>query len=136
MRRTVITLVVIGCLAGVVFAFRAVDTDAVPDDIEVSGANPIEERIPQPESEILRQDVVGVDLQAGWTGVLILNDVEIPQDQLDTDNLASLGQVLYRVGDDTAVEFAAGRNCVTAVIWRVEESRENSRNESWCFNVT
>ena len=93
--------------------------------------------IPPRNSEILRQDVTGVDLRPGWTGVLIVNDVEIPEDQLDLDNLESLGQVLFTPGDGKAVErYEAGENCVTAVVWRVEESRANSRNVDWCFNVT
>ena len=134
-RRTLITFAVLFCLAGVVFAFSWADTDQ-DAGFAISDANPIEERIPAPDSEILRQDVVGVDLRPGWTGVLIVNEVEIPEDQLDLANLDSLGQILYRATEDSAVQFEAGRNCATAVVWRVEESRADSRTDTWCFNVT
>ncbi len=137
LRRTLITIVVIGALAGVVFAFSQVNRDDGSNDVAVSETGPVEQLIPPRGSEILRQDVTGVDLRPGWTGVLIVNGVEIPQDQLDTANLESLGQVLYTPGDGKAVErYDAGENCVTAVIWRVEESRADSRNVDWCFNVT
>jgi len=72
--------------------------------------------------------VTGVDLRPGWTGVLIVNGVEIPEDQLDLDNLESLGQVLFTPGDGKAIEqYEAGENCVTAVVWRVRESRAEAR---------
>ena len=137
LRRVLIALVVIGCLAGVVFAFTLVDTDDGTDDIAITDSGPAEQLIPPRGSEILRQDVVGVDLRPGWTGVLIVNGVEIPEDQLDLDNLDSLGQVLFTPGDGKAIEqYEAGENCVTAVAWRVEESRADARNIDWCFNVT
>lgn len=137
MRRALITVVVIGCLAGVVFAFSKVSRDDGTNDIAVTESGPVEQLIPPRNSEILRQDVTGVDLRPGWTGVLIVNDVEIPEDQVDLANLESLGQILFTPGDDKAVEqYEAGENCVTAVVWRVEESRADARNTDWCFNVT
>jgi len=136
-RRALITVVVIGCLAGVVFAFSKVSRDDGTNDIAVTESGPVEQLIPPRNSEILRQDVTGVDLRPGWTGVLIVNDVEIPEDQVDLANLESLGQILFTPGDDKAVEqYEAGENCVTAVVWRVEESRADARNTDWCFNVT
>ena len=136
-RRILVTLFVIGCLAGVVFAFSQVNRDDGSNDIAVTESGPVEQLIPPRNSEILRQDVTGVDLRPGWTGVLIVNGVEIPEDQLDLDNLESLGQVLFTPGYGKAVErYEAGENCVTAVVWRVEESRADSRNVDWCFNVT
>ena len=137
MRRIVITCAVLFCLAGVVFAFSKVSRDDGTNDIAVTESGPVEQLIPPRNSEILRQDVTGVDLRPGWTGVLIVNGVEIPEDQLDLDNLESLGQVLFTPGEDKAVEqYEAGENCVTAVVWRVDESRADSRNVDWCFNVT
>jgi len=137
LRRVLVVLAVIACLAGIVFAFTLVDTDDGTNDIAVTDAGPVEQLIPPRGSEILRQEAVGVDLRPGWTGVLVINGVEIPEDQIDDTNLASLGQLLYTAGDGKAVErFEAGENCITAVVWRVEESRADSRDVNWCFNVT
>ena len=124
-------------LAGIVFAFTLVETDDGTNDIAVTEAGPVEQLIPPRGSEILRQEAVGVDLRPGWTGVLIINGTEIPEDQVNDDNLESLGQLLYTAGEGKVVErFEAGENCITAVVWRVEESRADSRDISWCFNVT
>lgn len=136
-RRTLVTLAVIALLGGVVLAFSKVSRDDGTNDIAVTESGPVEQLIPPRNSEILRQDVTGVDLRPGWTGVLIVNGVEIPEDQLDLDDLESLGQVLFTPGEDKAVErYEAGENCVTAVVWRVEETRADSRTVDWCFNVT
>jgi hypothetical protein len=136
-RRVLVILAFILGLAGIGFACSKVDTDDGTDDIAVTDAGPVEQLIPPRGSEILRQEAVGVDLRPGWTGVLIINNEEIPEDQVDTANLAALGQLLYTAGDGKAVEhFEAGENCITAVVWRVEESRADSRNVDWCFNVT
>ena len=133
LRRVLVVLAVIACLAGIVFAFTLVDTDDGTNDIAVTDAGPVEQLIPPRGSEILRQEAVGVDLRPGWTGVLVINGVEIPEDQIDDTNLASL----YTAGDGKAVErFEAGENCITAVVWRVEESPADSRDVDWCFNVT
>jgi hypothetical protein len=136
-RRLLTITVVLGAIAGVVWAFTLVETDDGSNDIATSGDSPVELLIPPRDSEILRQEAVGVDLRPGWTGVLQVNGVEIPEDQVDAANVASTGVITYTVGDGKAVErFEAGRNCVTAVVWRVEESRAQSRDISWCFNVT
>lgn len=136
-RRVLTILLALVGLAGVVLAFTLVNTDPESADVAVTGAGPVEQLIPFRDAEILRQAPIGVDLRPGWTGVLVVNGVEIPEDQLDLDNLDSLGQILYTVGDGKAVEaFEAGRNCVTALVWRVDESRDRARDVTWCFNVT
>jgi hypothetical protein len=136
-RRLLIAGFVIVCLAGIVWAFTLVETNDGSNDIAVTDSGPVERLIPPRDSEILRQEPVGVDLRPGWTGVLIVNNVEIPEDQVFDDNLESTGELTYTVGDGKAVEhWEAGQNCVTAVLWRVEETRDEARNVTWCFNVT
>lgn len=126
-------LVVVG-LAGVIFAFTRVSTDD-PDSVAVGDTGPVERLIPPRDAEILRQEPVGVDLNPGWTGILQVNGVEIPEDQLNT--VAATGEITYTVGPGKAVErFQGGQNCVTAVVWRVELSRQDARELTWCFDVT
>lgn len=135
--RLLVILAVLLGLVGLVYAFSLVETGDGSDDVAVSESGPVERLIPPRGSEILAQEAVGVDLRPGWTGVLVVNGIEIPEDQVDTANLASLGQILYTTGEGKAVEtFAAGENCVEAITWRVDETRANSRTTRWCFNVT
>jgi hypothetical protein len=137
LRRVLTTVVVVGCLVALAFTCSAIETDDGTNDVATSGDSPVEQLIPPRDSEILRQEAVGVDLRPGWTGVLIVNGVEIPEDQVDDDALAATGVLTYTVGDEKAVErFDAGENCVTAEVWRVEDTRADSRSVSWCFNVT
>lgn len=137
LRRVLGTVVVVLAFGGIVFACTQIETDDGSNDIAVTDSGPVERLIPPRGSEILRQEAVGVDLRPGWTGVLIVNGTEIPEDQVDAADLASTGVLTYTVGEGRAVEeFDAGENCVTAVTWRVAETRENSRTVSWCFNVT
>ena len=118
-----------------VVAFSKVNRGDGTNDSAVSESCPVEQLIPPRNSEILRQDVAGVDLRPGWTGVLIVNGVEIPEGQLDLDNLESLGQVLFTPGEDKAVEqYEAGENCVTAVGWRGGGSRADPRHGDRGFN--
>jgi hypothetical protein len=131
-RRLVIGLVVIGCLALLVLAAQLADTGG---DTEFSADSPSFERlIPQRGTEILRQDDVGIDLAPGFTAALVVNGIEIPADQ--TAVRQGVDEYLYKGGEDGIVPFVAGQNCVTALIWPVDQTRESARDVSWCFNVT
>jgi hypothetical protein len=138
LRRLVIGLVIAGSLGVIFYGCSKIEHDDGTNDIAVTDSSPAEQLIPPRNSEILRQEAVGIDLKAGWTGVLQVNGVEIPEDQVDDDALASTGVLTYTVGDDKAVErFIAGENCVTAIVWRVEDTRDEAAAPiTWCFNVT
>ncbi len=135
--RILFAVIALAALAGIVGALFLVDTSDEDDAPDVAGGDlPVEERIPAPEAEILRQEPVGIDLSPGWTGALSVNGTPIPPDEL-LPGREPLGQLLYTAGEGKAVErFEAGRNCVAAEVWRFEESRENSQTIRWCFNVT
>jgi hypothetical protein len=163
-RRTAIVLLVLACLVGLGVAVaqtREVDAlgdpvteDRDPSDVVESGdaevlatvpplPDPnapdlddiVEQLYPARDSEALQQQQVGIDLGPTYTGVLVLNGVEIPEEQLQ--RRPELNQVFFQPGDDLAVEeLTPGRNCVTALVWRVEETREDSRAVNWCFEVT
>ena len=60
-------------------------------------------------------DVVA-DLRAGLTGVLIIDDVCIPEDQLDVD--PSLGTVAFRPGPDKEFENFEPGNHEVVVVYR------------------
>jgi hypothetical protein len=135
-RRVVLVALVLVGLAGVVFAFSKVDTGNEGTEVAVSDTGPVRRTVPPANSEILRQDAVGFDLNAGWTGVLVLNGVEIPRDQLEPAGVG-IGEIRYVVGEGKVVErFVAGENCAQAVAWRVEQTRDDARTVSWCFSVT
>lgn len=128
LRRIVLTLLVLGALAGLVVAGQRTVRNGGADDVAISGGdNAVEALIPGRDAETLSQTEVGIDLAAGWTGTLLLNGEEVDAQRVD-----ALNQLLYRPPDG----LESGRNCVTAAIYRSSESPESSRDVTWCFEVT
>lgn len=131
LRRVLLALLLLLGFGIIVAGFTRTDTSGGADDVTISGGdNAVEALIPGRGAETLSQIEVGIDLSDGWTGTLILNDVELPEDQIN--RVDALNQILHRPADG----LESGQNCITAVVWRVDESREQGRNVSWCFQVT
>ncbi len=103
----------------------------------------VEERIPEAGSQTVRQAMVGVDLELGWTAELEINRTQIPRDQLEgfQPDLGrvedGLGRVLYDPGQGKVIEvFPQGQVCVTAYLTRIEGADDERGVESWCFTAT
>jgi hypothetical protein len=95
----------------------------------------VENLIPRRDAQVPQQSNVGIDLVAGWDGTLVLGGVEIPTDQLQVT--PEIGLIEYTPGEGKAVEeLDAGRNCISAIIWRIEDGRGvDDRTIPWCFEV-
>ena len=100
----------------------------------------VEALIPPGGSEILGQEVIGIDLVAGWTGELTLlpgNGVAttLPDDELEQDS--ALNRITFQPGPGKAIERLSGDYCLVATIWdRVEGREQTQRVENWCFSAT
>jgi hypothetical protein len=83
----------------------------------------------------VRQAEVGIDLAPGWTGVLLINGLEIPEDQLR--RVEPQNEVYFQPGEGKELEaFQAGTIVVEAQIWRsVSETRDDARSVTWSFGV-
>jgi hypothetical protein len=91
--------------------------------------------VPQPGDLVLRQSSVGVQLKPGYTGVLIIDGKEIPQDQLQIDE--SQATIFYTARQGADIEsFAPGQHSITAVFWKLTESRNESSQFTWPFKVS
>ena len=131
LRRVTIAVLLLVGVGAIVLAFSRTETSGGADDVSISGGDhAVEVLIPGRNAQALSQSDVGIDLADGWTGTLILNGEELRDDQID--RVDALNQLLYRPPDG----LESGRNCVTAGVWRVEESREQGRDVTWCFEVT
>ena len=115
----------------------------------------IESVEPVPEAvQVLNQSNVFVDLETGYTGVLIIDGIELETqniDELSTDALEPGQQVelppvtRYEPGNATLTftpsssapitQFVDGEHTVEVVYWRVEDGRQFARSFSWTFNV-
>jgi hypothetical protein len=100
------------------------------------------------------QTEVFVDLLAGYTGVLIIDDIElktVDRSELGTANQVNGQQVslpattIYEKGNATltfvptkgaAIEsFTQGTHTAKVVFWKVLESRQRSQSYTWTFSV-
>jgi hypothetical protein len=96
----------------------------------------VEHLIPLNGAEVLRQSELGVDLASGYSGTLVINDVEIPKVQLR--EVPELNQVFFTPGEGKVIEeLPAGRTCVVAIAWRTASGRGvDDERTTWCFDVT
>jgi len=80
-------------------------------------------------------DDVSVDLQNSLTGVLVIDGVEIPEDQLD--RVVELGEVSFRPGPDKVFSrYRAGDNTVVVKYWPRTKSRPaNPPSFGWTFRA-
>lgn len=95
----------------------------------------VDELIPQRNASVVQQQTVGIDLIPTWTGVLVIDGTEIPQDQLQIT--PELGLIQFTPNEGLAVEqLRAGTNTVSAIVWPRSESRETAaRTIAWTFEV-
>jgi hypothetical protein len=133
MRRVVIGLL----LVVVVGLFVVAGRNGAEERPAASVSAAVEYFIPASGSpSVLRQAEVGVDLATGWFGVLVINGVEIPEDQLR--RVDPLSQVFFTPGEGRELErFPAGTVQAEALIWRPVdgETRDDARRVRWSFRV-
>ena len=80
-------------------------------------------------------DDVTVDLQDSYTGVLVIDGVEIPEDQLS--RVQELGIITFRPGADKEISrFRAGENTVEVLYWpRTKARPDQPFRYSWRFRA-
>jgi hypothetical protein len=86
--------------------------------------------------ELLRpQDEVAADLRSDLTGVLLIDGVEVPEDQLDRTE--TLGIVRFKPGPDKDIDaFEPGPHTAVVQYWSQGKARPvNPRSYSWSFRV-
>lgn len=131
-RRIVLFVLVGGALAAIGYAGTL---GSGPDEIRRTD-EAVERLVPADGSPVvIRQARVGIDLAPGWTGVLIVNGAEIPEDQLD--RVEAQNEVYFQPGAGKDVEaFQPGPIVVEAEIWRTaSETRADARTITWAFGV-
>lgn len=123
-------LLVAVVLIAIAGQLRGAPTDPPLRDAAVEAFEP-----PDGSPGAIRQSRIGIDLVTGWTGVLVVNGIEIPEDQLDRNG--PLNQVFFTPGEGKEIErLAPGAVEVTALIWRlVGETRDDARSVVWRFRV-
>jgi hypothetical protein len=132
-RRLVLGTVVIVALVLLGVGFSIV---AKPEDNAVSITKSAVEQVEPASGDLdLRQARIGADLDTGYTGVLLLDGVEIPEDQLE--RIDPLNQVFYTPGPEKETgALRPGRHQATVVFWPIGKTREQGTDSyTWFFNV-
>ncbi|HUR76363.1 MAG TPA: hypothetical protein VMZ22_00310 [Acidimicrobiales bacterium] len=89
---------------------------------------------PDADTPVLRQSRIFAELKPEYVGVLQINGVEIPEDQLE--HLEGSNWVGYTPGADTETgALNPGRNCATVVFWQLEAGRGTSDSFQWCWTA-
>jgi len=133
-RPTVTTLLialgVIAALNVLIFAFSIASKETPGPAIPTA----IEQLLPVRNGLIPRQGIVGADLQDDYTGVIIIDGREIPEDQLD--RRVAQGVVTFQPGAEKEFEiFNPGHYHMKLLYWKQVETRDQAHEFNWEFNV-
>lgn len=126
----VIPLLLLVAVGAVVTLFRRDgDSGGTPE------AQVIERLIPGEGDSTIAQAAVGIDLITGWDASLTINQVPIPDDQLQ--KTLDLGQITFDPGEGKVIEALNGQqqNCATATYWQLATGPEQSFTRTWCFTA-
>lgn len=124
----------------------------ITGDARIDYPPEIERVDPVPNSvSVLAQTSVFVDLQQGYTGVLVINGVEIPTFRIGQVEVEPGRQIeippvtvfepgnatlTFRPSPGAPVErFENGMQLVEVIYWREDEGRQRSQSFIWEFNV-
>lgn len=122
----------------IVFGFASAETGDA--DVRFSDAA-IERVTPKPATLVLRQSQVGIDLAPGYEGLLVIDRVQLPPDQLATDDAQNTVYFSPRPGTEIE-EFAPGPHTITACYWkiadrdRVDNNCDRAAVFTWSFKVS
>ncbi len=139
-----VSLVAIGI--GISIAVTGVDRQGLPSEIE-------EVSPPRAASQVPAQTQVFVDLQSGFTGVLIIDGLEL--ETINLDEVRSSGKpgqevkvpptTIFEPGNATLTfdpspestinEFSQGEHVVKVIFWKIIEGRGRARSYTWSFTV-
>jgi hypothetical protein len=94
----------------------------------------IESVSPLPGDLDLRQVQVGVDLSPGYTGILYLDGVEIPED--DLQRVPALNTITLRPQEGSPYkQLAPGSHNAMVEYWLITEGRSRPHVYRWSFNL-
>jgi hypothetical protein len=130
LRRLVISLLLACAGAGFLYAFTR-PTDNQQPALKDAAVRHVE---PAPGDQVQRQSEILADLEADYTGELLLDGHPIPKDQLD--RIGGLNRVSFSPGEGKDLkELTPGRHCATVELWQVTVRDAPHRKYRWCFEV-
>jgi hypothetical protein len=128
--RIVSTVALVAALLLAVYGFQSSkDQRATP-----CGGGAIVTLLPCPGDRDLRQGLIGASLTSGYTGALVVDSTEIPEDQVRT---GGPNQLYFQPGPGTETgALAPGTHTATILYWPLTSDREHAQTYSWTFSVS
>jgi hypothetical protein len=146
----------LGIAVGLMFIILGIRSSITGDELQglpdqIESINPV-----RGATQVLQQTTVFVDLAEGYTGVLVIDGVELETVSIDAQPNGGTsndpgGQVslppttIYEPGNATLTfepsedalitGFATGRHDATVVFWKIDEGRAQSSTFRWDFYV-
>ena len=128
-QRVVLSLIVAAAVAGLVYVFTSPTGSEEP-----AKPSAVESVTPRGGDLDLRQVTIAADLAPGYTGYLMMDGVEVPED--DLQHVDALNQVILRPSEGSQYrELRPGRHCAAVVYRLIGEPREQSSSYRWCFSL-
>ncbi len=129
LRRLIMTLIAAVAVGGLVFAFSGPTQDDAP------GLPPaVESVFPVGGNLELRQVSIVADLAPGYTGYLVIDGNEVPED--DVQFVDALNSLTLRPQPGSDFErFEAGSHCAAVFYRQIGQPRANSNAFRWCFRL-
>lgn len=90
---------------------------------------------PEPDSNVLSQTDVFVDLAVGYTAELEINGIKIPE--ADLFRVEALNQLSYEPRDGKIVpRLLPDQNCVRVFYWLIAQGPADTTSFTWCFDAS
>ena len=144
------SFIIAACLVavgvGISIAVTGTEREALPEALEEISPS-------RSASQVPAQTQVFVDMQAGFTGVLVIDGLELETVNLDeVRGNAKPGQqitlpptTIFEPGnatltfdpspESTISEFSQGEHIVKVIYWKLIEGRSRARSYTWSFTV-
>ena len=130
--RIVISVLLAAAIAGIVLSFSLFKEDTSTPTVRDAAITSFE---PPVGSHVLRQGLIAYELDPIYTGVLFVDGMEIPPEELEPTALTN--QIGYTPSKDKVTGvLKPGKHTATAEFWLRSKTRDSSRSFSWSFFVT
>jgi hypothetical protein len=126
-RRLILTVLVVGALAGMAVAFSSARRPNPPS------SSAVQQVFPPPGDLDLRQVTVGVRLAPGYTGDLFIDGAQVPEDEVHRE--PALYQITLQPRPGGQFNLGPGRHCAAARYWRLAQPDDKRDSAPWCFTL-
>jgi len=128
LRPLIIAVLLAVAIAGFVVAFSGVRRP--PPAQETTAVVRV---MPPPGDLDLRQAQVGVTLAAGYTGDLLVDGIQVPEDELHRE--PALYQITLVPKPGGQFNLGPGRHCASVTYWPYASPADKRPSPPWCFNL-